>query len=115
MVLKYKEWVVQFRITIKETPLLKYLKFMPIFLREYHQFKKQAKHGHIDFLWGKFHPCFEDRLQESGTASGHYFHQDLLVAGKFLKTIPSSMLILAHEWMVLLLMSPHSDKLNLLI
>lgn len=78
----------QFRITIKETPLLKYLKFMPIFLREYHQFKKQAKHGHIDFLWGKFHPCFEDRLQESGTASGHYFHQDLLVAGKIFKNNP---------------------------
>ena len=78
----------QFRITIKGMPLLKYLKVMPIFLREYHQFKKQAKHGHIDFPLGKLHPCFEDRLQASGTASGHYFHQDLLVAGKIFKNNP---------------------------
>jgi len=61
---------------------------MPIFLLEYHQFKKQAKYGHIDFPLGKFHACFEDRLQESGTATGHYFHQDLLVAGKIFKNNP---------------------------
>jgi SAM-dependent methyltransferase len=79
---------VQFRITIKGTPLLKYLKVMPTLLREYYQLKKQTKHGHIDFPFGKFHVCFEDRLQESGTASGHYFHQDLLVAGKIFKNNP---------------------------
>jgi hypothetical protein len=29
---------------------------------------------------GKAYPCLEDRFTASGTASGHYFHQDLLVA-----------------------------------
>lgn len=33
-------------------------------------------------LWpmGDLSPCLKDRFEESGAASGHYFHQDLLVA-----------------------------------
>ena len=33
-------------------------------------------------LWpiGDLVPCLKDRFEESGAASGHYFHQDLLVA-----------------------------------
>lgn len=29
---------------------------------------------------GALHPCLEERFSDSGTARGHYFHQDLLVA-----------------------------------
>jgi hypothetical protein len=79
---------VQFRITIKGTRLLKYIKLMPIFLREYHELKRQAKLHSAVFPFGNFYPCFEDRSQESGTASGHYFHQDLLIAGKIFKNKP---------------------------
>jgi SAM-dependent methyltransferase len=73
---------VQFRITIKGTRLSRYLRLMPVFIREYNLLKKQAKLHSGTFPFGNFHPCFEDRSQESGTASGHYFHQDLLVAYK---------------------------------
>jgi SAM-dependent methyltransferase len=79
---------VQFSVTVKGTRLLKYLKLMPFFLKEYREFKKQAKLLSPDFPFGNFYPCFEDSSQESGTASGHYFHQDLLVAGKIFKNNP---------------------------
>lgn len=61
---------------------------MPAFLREYRKLKEQARLNKQDFPFGQLHPCFEDRSQESGTASGHYFHQDLLVAGKIFKNNP---------------------------
>lgn len=32
------------------------------------------------FPFGKIYPILNDRFSESGSASGHYFHQDLLVA-----------------------------------
>ena len=78
----------QFRIIIKGTPLLKYLRLMPEFLHEYRILKEQAKLSNLDFPFTRFHPCFTDRSQESGTTSGHYFHQDLLVAGKIFKSNP---------------------------
>jgi len=81
----------QFRILINGILLLKQLnlfKFAPTFLREYNQFRKQAQNGHNDFPLKQFYPCFEDRFQESGVASGHYFHQDLLVASKIFKNNP---------------------------
>jgi hypothetical protein len=96
---------VQIRITIKGTRLLKYIRLMPVFLREYRKLKEQAKLDNQDFPFGQLHPCFEDRSQESGTASGHYFHQDLLVADKIFKNnpTPSSTSISAPEWMGLFL------------
>lgn len=78
----------QFRIIIKGTPLLKYIKLMPAFLREYVKLKEQAKLTNQDFPFAQHHPCFADRLQESGTAFGHYFHQDLLIARKIFKNNP---------------------------
>lgn len=79
---------VQFRIIIKGNNLSKLLKAMPSFLREYRELKRQVTDGRGDFPFGKFYPCIEERSQESGTASGHYFHQDLLVAGKIFKNKP---------------------------
>ncbi len=66
------------RIIVKGMPLLTFLKGMPAFLREYMKIRHQAASG--DFPFGPFHPCLDDRRKESGTATGHYFHQDLLVA-----------------------------------
>ena len=34
----------------------------------------------IPMQLGKLYPCIDDYEAESGTATGHYFHQDLLVA-----------------------------------
>ncbi|MEI6752262.1 MAG: DUF268 domain-containing protein [Paludibacter sp.] len=40
------------------------------------------------FPFGSNRPIFDDRFAESGSASGHYFHQDLLVARKIYENIP---------------------------
>ncbi|MBT0653116.1 DUF268 domain-containing protein [Geomobilimonas luticola] len=42
--------------------------------------KRQETFAKIKFAFGKSYLCLEDRLQQSGTIKGHYFHQDLLVA-----------------------------------
>ena len=41
-----------------------------------------------DFEFGKAHPCLEDRKSAGGSARGHYFHQDLLVAQKIFEAKP---------------------------
>jgi SAM-dependent methyltransferase len=76
----------RFRIIVKGMPLFTFLKGMPAFLREYREIRRQA--GPADFPFGAFYPCLEDRSQESGTATGHYFHQDLLVAGRIFHNNP---------------------------
>lgn len=78
----------QFRILIKGTPLFTYLKKMPAFLRDYAEIKKQAQKNNMIFPLGKLYPCLEEANQDSGTTSGHYFHQDLLVAGKIFQNNP---------------------------
>lgn len=52
------------------------------------EFKRQARLRGSEFSFDKFYPCLNERLQESGVASGHYFHQDLLVANKIFKNNP---------------------------
>ena len=93
----------RFRITVKGTPLLAFLKEMPFFLRTYHEIKRQARESREEFPFGDFYPCLEDRHKESGEASGHYFHQDLLVASMIFNSKPerhvdvgSSMNFVAH-------------------
>jgi SAM-dependent methyltransferase len=94
---------VRFRIIIKGVPLLSLLKEMPFFLRTYHEIRKQARQSREDFPFGHIYPCLEDRFKESGDASGHYYHQDLLVATKIYGNKPlkhidigSSMNFIAH-------------------
>jgi hypothetical protein len=41
-----------------------------------------------DFPIGKLYPCFSDDRDASGSASGHYFHQDLLVARRIYQRNP---------------------------
>jgi SAM-dependent methyltransferase len=76
----------QFRVIVKGTPLSTFLRRLPDFLREYREIRRQAVQA--DFPFGSFYPCLEDRRQESGTATGHYFHQDLLVAGRIFQNNP---------------------------
>jgi len=84
-------------------PLLTFLRGMPYFWGTYHEIRRQARQSTGDFPFGKIYPFLEDRHQESGEASGHYFHQDLLVAGKIFQNKPlkhvdigSSMNFIAH-------------------
>lgn len=53
---------------------------LPAYLRDYRKFRSQGQYSKKVFKFGKFYPCLSDRYSESGSASGHYFHQDLLVA-----------------------------------
>ena len=60
---------------------LKYLiRGLPFYLRDYAALKAQQSSAANPFSFGAFYPCLEDRFRESGAATGHYFHQDLLVA-----------------------------------
>jgi SAM-dependent methyltransferase len=43
-----------------------------------------------DFSIGKTYPFFMDRFDTSGSASGNYFHQDLLVARKIFENAPQT-------------------------
>jgi SAM-dependent methyltransferase len=56
--------------------------------RDYQQFSRQSRHLK-DFSFDFTYPCPADRFEESGVASGHYFHQDLLVARRIFERRPA--------------------------
>lgn len=63
---------------------------MPSYLRSYWVLRRQKLQYPSDsFEYGRLYPCFSDRFSESGSAKGHYFHQDLLVAAKIFSTNPT--------------------------
>ena len=55
------------------------LRGLPFYFSDWRILKRQQATP-ARFPMGKAYPCLEDRFSASGTASGHYFHQDLLVA-----------------------------------
>lgn len=57
-------------------------------LSELHQLKKQARASSHVFPFGKINPYPHEKKQQSGTAKGHYFHQDLLVARRIFENHP---------------------------
>ena len=64
------------------------LKGLPAVINEYRQFKYLS--GLSNGFQTRFnYPCPADRYEEAGTASGHYFHQDLLVARKIFERNPA--------------------------
>jgi len=62
---------------------------LPHYFRNYQSLKNQMKSGTREFPFGKFYPCLGDRFADSGSAKGHYFHQDLLVARRIHQNNPS--------------------------
>jgi len=65
------------------------IKNLPWFFSCLKKLKKQANNN-AAFPIGRFYPCLMDRFDSSGSASGHYFHQDLLVAGKIFMDNPQT-------------------------
>lgn len=61
------------------------LREAPGFVRDLLRFRS-IKDQPLPF--GRVHPCLFDRNQEAGTASGHYFHQDLYVAWRIFEHRP---------------------------
>jgi len=56
------------------------LKGLPAYFRDLKTLKSQRQSAAREFPFGRPYPCLGDRFTESGSAKGHYFHQDLLVA-----------------------------------
>jgi len=64
------------------------LKAWPWYSRTRKEFRKQSKIQQSPFPVLKSYPCLRDKDDEGGSASGHYFHQDLLVAQEIFKANP---------------------------
>ncbi len=69
---------------------LKAYKELPVFFANQKLLKQQRAAAKVDFPFAQLYPCLEDRLADGGTASGHYFHQDLLVARRIFLNNPGS-------------------------
>jgi len=61
---------------------------IPQFLRDYAELKRQQKQSFVAFPFGEMYPCLDDRGSSAGSAKGHYFHQDLLVARRIFANAP---------------------------
>lgn len=59
---------------------------IPYFTKDYITLKKSIKDNKFPI---KFYPILDDKYKQGGTASGHYFHQDLLVAQKIYQANPA--------------------------
>ena len=64
------------------------LKGIPYYLRNFRALKKQVNTSG-SFPFSTPYPCLRDRFEESGSAQGHYFYQDLLVANRININNPS--------------------------
>ena len=62
----------------------RHLRHLPRYIRDLREFKRQG--GVID----KYVPQLADFADTSGVASGHYFHQDLLIAQRIYAAAPSN-------------------------
>ena len=63
------------------------IKGLPFYFADFIKLKKQ-KNGDNAFVFSKSYPELADRFDKAGVMSGHYFHQDLLVAKKIFTNNP---------------------------
>jgi len=59
------------------------------FSKDLRKFRTLQTQSVSPMRFGKLYPCIDDYGAQSGTAAGHYFHQDLLVAQRILKANPA--------------------------
>jgi len=64
-------------------------KGIPIYYKNRKLLRSQESNNGKKFPFAKPYPCLSDRFDNAGTAKGHYFHQDLLVARRIYKNNPS--------------------------
>lgn len=55
-------------------------KGLPAYFCDLKVLRNQRKSAMREFSFGRPYPCLGERFADNGTAKGHYFHQDLLVA-----------------------------------
>ena len=56
------------------------VKGLPAYFRDLRALKGQIGSAVREFPFGRPYPCLGDRFADGGSANGHYFHQDLLIA-----------------------------------
>ena len=65
------------------------IKGLPTYVNNYYSLKKQKANSNHEFNFGFPFPCLTERFTDSGSAKGHYFHQDLLVARRVFEERPN--------------------------
>ena len=68
---------------------LRALRSIPGFVTDRQALRRQSRTSARPMRFGPSYPCLADRYAQSGTASGHYFHQDLLVAQRVFDLQPT--------------------------
>jgi SAM-dependent methyltransferase len=66
----------------------RFLRHAPSMLSELRQLKEQARTSTHTFPISRLNPYPHEKKQQSGTAKGHYFHQDLLAARRIFESKP---------------------------
>lgn len=61
------------------------LRGLPGFINDYRKLSKEIDRSLFPL---NFYPILNDKYKQGGTANGHYFHQDLLIAQKIFKANP---------------------------
>ena len=69
--------------------LINTLRGLPYYIHDFFTLRKLQKNVDKPFGYGKPYPCLGDRFDESGSAKGHYFHQDFLIARKVFSNNPN--------------------------
>lgn len=74
---------------IEPKRLFRNLRQLPAYFRSYRTLKRQSRDSQEVFEFGTLRPVLYERSQPAGSANGHYFHQDLLVAQKIFQARPA--------------------------
>src|ERR1700712_792104 len=64
------------------------VKHLPSYWEDLRAFRALEANAETKLPFGLIYPCLGQKSEESGTASGHYFHQDLLVARRIFERRP---------------------------
>lgn len=70
--------------------LLRSLKGVPPFLRDLSEYRRKNERSEFSFRLADMFPILTERESDAGTASGHYFHQDLWAARKIFERRPEA-------------------------
>ncbi len=75
---KIHNWAVLFGVDSQKT--VHALRGLPAYFSDLNKFRTQSQSAKTNFAFGRSYPCLVDRYAQGGSARGHYFHQDLLIA-----------------------------------
>jgi hypothetical protein len=83
-------YILLVRFGINPVAMLKSIIGIPFFIKDIllFQMQKYKSNERKFFSFGLPFPILDERFEEGGTASGHYFHQDLLVAQRIFEIKP---------------------------